>query len=414
MPLPKPREGEPQDEYIARCMGDDVMQTEHQDRDERYAVCQSLWERRGEDEMPKKIYGDTEGPLGLPMRDEVASEVEGILKALPEECREMVADGPVRVAKAAQSVIDLEPRTEVSFVTLDTIDRDMEVMMPKGMDWSQWRKNPAVTLMHQYDELPVGRGLWAKKAEKNGHKGYLAKTQYIDKPADWEGNWDVDAVWHYVKEGYLPGRSIGFIPLEVRAPSEAEIKVRPELASVRRMIAKSLILEYAICTVQSNPDALLEAAGKGIVVPKLIADDMGLVVPDRVVVTLDAAPEGETEASGDAEPEPKAEEYECECIDCGHKAKSSEHCKDVPCPECGGTMRRADRPGPGQPAKEETEPEKSIGRLIAGPDDPSAAKYRTPDEVAVQTSQAALQGMGNIDVEAIVDEVHARMRGRIE
>jgi len=44
----------------------------------------------------------------------------------------------------------------------------------------------------------------------------------------------------------------------------------------------------------------------------------------------------------------KAETYDCECIDCGHKMQSDEHCQDIKCPECGGTMRRAERPGPGQ------------------------------------------------------------------
>lgn len=40
--------------------------------------------------------------------------------------------------------------------------------------------------------------------------------------------------------------------------------------------------------------------------------------------------------------------YKCECIKCGHKLVSEKHCKDIKCPECGGTMRREERPGPGQ------------------------------------------------------------------
>lgn len=41
-------------------------------------------------------------------------------------------------------------------------------------------------------------------------------------------------------------------------------------------------------------------------------------------------------------------EYECECLECGHTMTSDEHCKDIKCPECGGEMRRAERPGPGK------------------------------------------------------------------
>lgn len=42
-------------------------------------------------------------------------------------------------------------------------------------------------------------------------------------------------------------------------------------------------------------------------------------------------------------------EVTCECLDCGHKFSSAEHCADVTCPECGSdSCRRADRPGVGQ------------------------------------------------------------------
>ena len=40
--------------------------------------------------------------------------------------------------------------------------------------------------------------------------------------------------------------------------------------------------------------------------------------------------------------------YNCECIDCGYEMKSDTHCSELKCPECGGQMRRKERPGPGQ------------------------------------------------------------------
>ena len=41
--------------------------------------------------------------------------------------------------------------------------------------------------------------------------------------------------------------------------------------------------------------------------------------------------------------------YCCECIECGYILESEEHCNSISCPRCGGQMRRAERPGPGQP-----------------------------------------------------------------
>lgn len=40
--------------------------------------------------------------------------------------------------------------------------------------------------------------------------------------------------------------------------------------------------------------------------------------------------------------------YNCECIKCGYRLTSDKHCADLKCPECGGQMRRRERPGPGQ------------------------------------------------------------------
>jgi len=42
------------------------------------------------------------------------------------------------------------------------------------------------------------------------------------------------------------------------------------------------------------------------------------------------------------------EDYNCECIKCGYKVTSEEHCAKMRCPKCGGQMRREERPGPGE------------------------------------------------------------------
>lgn len=39
--------------------------------------------------------------------------------------------------------------------------------------------------------------------------------------------------------------------------------------------------------------------------------------------------------------------FNCECLECGHTMESAWHCDEVRCPECGGPMRRLERPGPG-------------------------------------------------------------------
>lgn len=57
-------------------------------------------------------------------------------------------------------------------------------------------------------------------------------------------------------------------------------------------------------------------------------------------------------AAGTKQAEPK---YNCECIKCGYKLKSDQHCAESKCPKCGGQMRREERPGPGQAADQVAE-----------------------------------------------------------
>ncbi len=63
--------------------------------------------------------------------------------------------------------------------------------------------------------------------------------------------------------------------------------------------------------------------------------------------TFEAAKKGKADDESEGE-----RKYNCECIECGHKLKTDEHCANIKCPKCGGQMRRAERPGPGQPGKE--------------------------------------------------------------
>ncbi len=57
MPLPTPKSGEEHDDFMSRCMADDVMNKEYEDEDQRYAVCQSQWdkERNGTPNVERRV-----------------------------------------------------------------------------------------------------------------------------------------------------------------------------------------------------------------------------------------------------------------------------------------------------------------------------------------------------------------------
>jgi HK97 family phage prohead protease len=46
--MPKPKTDESKDDFVKRCMADDVMNAEFEDEDQRLAVCNDLWDKREE------------------------------------------------------------------------------------------------------------------------------------------------------------------------------------------------------------------------------------------------------------------------------------------------------------------------------------------------------------------------------
>jgi hypothetical protein len=222
--------------------------------------------------MTAKHY-DTEGPLGLPMKDAQARLLDSILKTLPQEDRELQR---LTTAKAPSELLDGE-RADVSWISTEEIDREKEIVSARGMNDSQYRLNPIVTLQHCYDMPPIGRSLWRKKTKDGKLRGIKAKTQYPARPDDWPADyWGPDEVFALVKEGLMNGKSIGFIRLKSHAPSSHEIAALPELADVTRIIDEWLLLEYACVFLPCNQNALVEQVSKGLQLPAGMEKILGL------------------------------------------------------------------------------------------------------------------------------------------
>jgi len=54
MPLPKPKDNESKDDFLKRCMGDDLMNREYPDKDQRYAICNKQLEDKSKDPKSSK------------------------------------------------------------------------------------------------------------------------------------------------------------------------------------------------------------------------------------------------------------------------------------------------------------------------------------------------------------------------
>src|SRR5262245_32882101 len=129
-----------------------------------------------------KSHFDTEGPFGLPMKDAQAKALEARLRQLPSE------DAfTLRRFGEASGVSELQPgeRADVSWISEESPDRLGDVVIAAGMDDSHFQLNPIVTLNHAYDQPPIGRSLWRRKAREGTLRGVKAKTFYPPRPDSW-------------------------------------------------------------------------------------------------------------------------------------------------------------------------------------------------------------------------------------
>ena len=211
-----------------------------------------------------KDYGDTEGPLGFPMKVAEAKALDAILQANPD------AEHVRLVIQKATTEFSEGERADVAWIQTEAVDHDQEIVLAAGFRDDTFKANPIVTLNHQYELPPVGRSLWRKKIKDGARRGVKAKTIYPQRPDDWTDQWAPDSAWGLVKSGLMTGKSIGFLTIKSRAPTEEEIKRKPDWAGVRRIVEEWILLEYACCWLPMNPEALVEAVSKSGVPPETL------------------------------------------------------------------------------------------------------------------------------------------------
>lgn len=206
-------------------------------------------------------YGDCMGPLGFPMRQDDARELDKTLKEHSSDSA--LAYKRADLTDAYEYFIEKE-HADVSVITDSSVDKSKEVIDADGVDFSAFKKNPLVPFNHAWFLPPVGKSIWQKKRNQQ----WIAKTLYIDRPDNHpkEKEWIPDTVWHMVKSGFMPAKSVGFLPIEARQPTTEE---RLNGVDAEIIFSKIKIFEYSVVTVGCNNNAIVEAANKGAVtVPK--------------------------------------------------------------------------------------------------------------------------------------------------
>ena len=214
---------------------------------------------------------------------------------------------PRNVIKVYRSQIEVKSdvkRHVLAAVSTDAIDRDGEVVVPRGIDKTHFQKNPVVLWAHDYRTMPIGKALWTKRTDDG--RRFLALTQFNHSPLG-------EAIFRLYQSGDLNAFSIGFQVLDWSAPTEKEIKERPELETCKYMLRKTSLLEYSAVPVPANPEALVMEVSKGAspaetIVRQAVIDHKKWLdlnpISVNVPITLIAKDSSENNVDLNSDPEP--------------------------------------------------------------------------------------------------------------
>ena len=146
------------------------------------------------------------------------------------------------------SDVDDEERTVTAVISTDSVDRDKEILLPKGARIDRFLANPVVLWSHSSGQPPIGRALWVNK----GRNKLIAKIKFAVTER-------AEEVWQLFKGRFLNAFSVGFLPFKGHVPTPDEIKKKPDWAEAKYVFDDWELLEFSPVNVPSNPDALAYA-----------------------------------------------------------------------------------------------------------------------------------------------------------
>lgn len=170
-------------------------------------------------------------------------------------------------------------------ITAETLDRDGEVVIPQGMNSTEFEKNPVLFWNHDYGK-PVGRNDGLKRRDRD----IVGEFSFAVRPEGFTGDFFPEVAASLVAQGVVNSVSIGYVPEEGGTRRANEIDRKKYGASVRTVFSRWKLLEVSLAPFQSNPDALIVAVKKGIMSPDSAQAWFGVSVPKRTVVTVEIPP----------------------------------------------------------------------------------------------------------------------------
>lgn len=146
---------------------------------------------------------------------------------------------------------EMGERTVRFKISSEVVDRDGDILIAKGCDFTNFAKNPQFLAFHNYREYPLGIPKnWGIDGDAVYCDVYFPKLEELATDAEQASEKAklVDFTYHCYKTGMLNAVSVGFIPKEASPLKEGGME-----------ITGWELLEFSAVSVPANQDALAQA-----------------------------------------------------------------------------------------------------------------------------------------------------------
>lgn len=146
----------------------------------------------------------------------------------------------------ADAHADDATRTVKFTITTGDVDRENDVVNPRGWEVAEYMKSPVVLWAHDYKALPIAKALDITAVGN----GLVSTAQFPEKGI----HPFADTVFELIKGGFIKAASVGFRPIDW-AYNETRKGVDHK---------KQSLIEWSCVPVPANPSALVSARAAGI------------------------------------------------------------------------------------------------------------------------------------------------------
>ena len=147
---------------------------------------------------------------------------------------------------------ELEERTVRFKISSEVVDRDGDILIAKGCNFENFKKNPQFLGFHNYHEYPLGIPKnWGIEGKAVYCDVYFPTIEELSSEREYASEKAklVDFTYHCYKTGMLNAVSVGFIA------KEAE----PNQETGGFIVNQWELLEFSAVTVPANQDAIAQA-----------------------------------------------------------------------------------------------------------------------------------------------------------